>query len=196
MDVATWMKAHRLQLNLSKTQLLVLKPRIPHVLSQHQNWLPVPCLVRYLAGMVDDQLTFSNHAAYFARSCRLALHKNQRNQTFCNSTCYSSPDTSCCHLQTWFLQCPPYGLTKQAQWHPFRRSRTQRPAWSTTALKGHPAAHRSPLASCCSITFKSLKLSHKVVSSPARLPECTYTGICYLLHWATPGSATRPLKAI
>lgn len=77
-DIATWMKAHHLQLNLSKTELLVLpaKPTIHHDINIKTDslWLAPTRVVRNLGVMIDDQLTFSNHVASVARSCRYALY--------------------------------------------------------------------------------------------------------------------------
>ncbi|XP_071348004.1 uncharacterized protein [Trachinotus anak] len=77
-DIATWMKAHHLQLNLSKTELLVLpaKPTIHHDINIKTDslWLAPTKVVRNLGVMIDDQLTFSNHVASVARSCRYALY--------------------------------------------------------------------------------------------------------------------------
>lgn len=76
-DISAWMKEHHLQLNLSKTELLVLpaKQAIHHDISIKIDSLSVaPTKVaRNLGVMIDDQLTFADHIASVARSCRFSL---------------------------------------------------------------------------------------------------------------------------
>ncbi|XP_066530386.1 uncharacterized protein [Hoplias malabaricus] len=71
------MKEHHLQLNLSKTELLVLpgKQAILHNISIKLESLSVAPtkVVRNLGVMVDDQLTFADHVTAVARSCRFSL---------------------------------------------------------------------------------------------------------------------------
>ena len=74
---STWMKAHHLQLSRSKTELLVFpaKPNIHHsICIQTESLSLAPSKVaRNLGVMIDDQLTFKDHVASVARSCRFAL---------------------------------------------------------------------------------------------------------------------------
>ena len=71
------MKAHHLQLNLSKTELLVFpaKTTIHHsICIQTESLSLAPSKVaRNLGVMIDDQLTFKDQGASVVRSCRLAL---------------------------------------------------------------------------------------------------------------------------
>uniref|UniRef100_A0A673A8T2 Reverse transcriptase domain-containing protein n=1 Tax=Sphaeramia orbicularis TaxID=375764 RepID=A0A673A8T2_9TELE len=66
-DISAWMKAHHLQLNLSKTELLVFpaKPTIQQDISICTDSLsPAPTsVVRNLGVMIDNQLTFTDHVA-------------------------------------------------------------------------------------------------------------------------------------
>ena len=73
-DIATWMREHHLQLNLSKTELLVF-PACPSVLPQISASLVSDQLVptnsaRNLGVMTDDHLTVKVHVASIARSRR------------------------------------------------------------------------------------------------------------------------------
>ncbi len=76
-DISYWMKDHHLQLNLAKTELLV----VPANPSFHHNFtiqlgtstITPSKTARNLGVMIDDQLTFSDHIAKTARSCRFAL---------------------------------------------------------------------------------------------------------------------------
>ncbi|XP_075340347.1 uncharacterized protein LOC142399254 [Odontesthes bonariensis] len=78
-DISTWMKALHLQLNRSKTELLVFpaKPTIHHsICIQTESLSLAPSkLARNLGVMIDDQLTFKDHVTSVARSCRFALLK-------------------------------------------------------------------------------------------------------------------------
>ncbi len=75
-DISCWMKEHHLQLNLAKTELLV----VPSNPSFHHNFtiqlgtstITPSKTARNLGVMIDDQLTFSDHIAKTARSCRFA----------------------------------------------------------------------------------------------------------------------------
>ncbi len=77
-DISAWMKEHHLQLNLAKTELLVVPatPTLQHDFSiQLGTSIITPSTsVRNLGVIFDDQLTFKEHNAKTARSCRFALH--------------------------------------------------------------------------------------------------------------------------
>ncbi|XP_072222435.1 uncharacterized protein [Leuresthes tenuis] len=76
-DISAWMKAHHLQLNLPKTELLVFpaKPTVQHsICIQTESLSLAPSKVAGNLGvMIDDQLTFKDHVTSVARSCRFAL---------------------------------------------------------------------------------------------------------------------------
>ncbi len=80
------MKEHHLQLNLAKTELLVF----PATLTlQHDftiqlgfSTMTPSSLVRNLGVIFDDQLTFKDHIAKTARSCRFALHNIRKIRPF------------------------------------------------------------------------------------------------------------------
>ncbi|XP_071389800.1 uncharacterized protein, partial [Centroberyx affinis] len=77
-DISAWMKERHLQLNLSKTELLVI-PASPSVQQQISIQLESAQLMptksaRNLGVMIDDQVTFKEHVASVARSCRFALY--------------------------------------------------------------------------------------------------------------------------
>ncbi len=85
-DISAWMKEHHLQLNLAKTELLVF-PATPTL--QHDFTIPLgsstitpSASVRNLGVIFDDQLTFKEHIAKTARSCRFALHNIRKIRPF------------------------------------------------------------------------------------------------------------------
>ncbi len=85
-NISCWMKDHHLQLNLAKTELLV----VPSNPSFHHNFtiqlgtstITPSKTARNLGVMIDDQLTFSDHIAKTARSCRFALFNIKKIRPF------------------------------------------------------------------------------------------------------------------
>ncbi len=77
-DISAWMKEHHLQLNLAKTELLVFPatPTLQHdfTIQLGSSTITQSASVRNLGVIFDDQLTFKEHIAKTARSCRFALH--------------------------------------------------------------------------------------------------------------------------
>ncbi len=77
-DISAWMKEHHLQLNLAKTELLVFPatPTLQHdfTIQLGSSTITPSASVRNLGVNFDDQLTFKEHIAKTARSCRFALH--------------------------------------------------------------------------------------------------------------------------
>ncbi|KAL0195032.1 hypothetical protein M9458_008604, partial [Cirrhinus mrigala] len=85
-DISEWMKEHHLQLNLAKTELLIF-PATPTL--QHDFTISLGTLTitpsssaRNLGVILDDQLTFKDHIAKTARSCRFALHNIRKIMSF------------------------------------------------------------------------------------------------------------------
>ncbi len=74
------MKEHHLQLNLAKTELLVF-PATP-TLQLGSSTITPSASVRNLGVIFDDQLTFKEHIAKTARSCRFALHNIRKIRPF------------------------------------------------------------------------------------------------------------------
>ncbi len=83
-DISAWMKENHKQLNLAKTALLVFPatPTLQHAFTiQLGSSLP-SASVRNLGVIFDDQLTFKEHIAKTARSCRFALHNIRKIRPF------------------------------------------------------------------------------------------------------------------
>ncbi len=80
------MKEHPLQLNLAKTALLIFPatPTLQHDFSIQlgSSTITPPASVRNLGVIFDDQLTFKEHIAKTARSCRFALHNIRKIRPF------------------------------------------------------------------------------------------------------------------
>ncbi len=73
-DISCWIKDHHIQLNLTKTELFVV-PSFHHnfTIQLGTSTITPSKTARNLEDMIDDQLTFSDHIAKTARSCRFAL---------------------------------------------------------------------------------------------------------------------------
>ncbi len=80
------MKEHHLQLNLAKTELLVFPatPTIQHdfTIQLGSSTITPSASVRNLGVIFDDQLTFKEHIAKTARSCRFVLHNIRKIRPF------------------------------------------------------------------------------------------------------------------
>ncbi len=80
------MKEHHLQLNLAKTELLVVPatPALQHdiTIQLGSSTIAPSSSVRNLGVIFDDQLTFKEHIAKTARSCRFALHNIRKIRLF------------------------------------------------------------------------------------------------------------------
>ncbi len=85
-DISAWMKEHHLQLNLAKTELLVFPatPTLQHdfTIQLGSSTITPSASVRNLGAIFDDQLTFKEHIAKTARSCRFALHNIRKIRPF------------------------------------------------------------------------------------------------------------------
>ncbi|XP_058642153.1 uncharacterized protein LOC131546549 [Onychostoma macrolepis] len=85
-DISAWMKEHHLQLNLAKTELLVFPaaPTLQHdiTIQLGSSTITPSTSVRNLGVIFDDQLTFKDHIAKTARSCRFALHNIRKIRPF------------------------------------------------------------------------------------------------------------------
>ncbi len=80
------MKEHHLQLNLAKTELLVFPatPTLQHdfTIQIDSSTITPSSSVRNLGVIFDDQLTFKDHIAKTAWSCRFALHNIRKIRPF------------------------------------------------------------------------------------------------------------------
>ncbi len=80
------MKEHHLQLNLAKTELIVFPatPTLQHdfTIQLGSSTITPSASVRNLGVIFDDQLTFKEHIAKTARSCRFALHNIRKIRPF------------------------------------------------------------------------------------------------------------------
>ncbi len=85
-DISCWMKDHHLQLNLAKTELLVVSanPSLHHnfTFQLGSSTITSSKTARSLGVVIDDKLNFSDHIAQTARSCRFALYNIRKIRPF------------------------------------------------------------------------------------------------------------------
>ncbi|XP_067220280.1 uncharacterized protein [Chanodichthys erythropterus] len=84
--ISAWMKDHHLQLNLAKTELLVIgaNPTLHHNLSVQlgSSTITPSRTARNLGVVMDAGLTFTDHVAATTRSCRFALYNIRKIRPF------------------------------------------------------------------------------------------------------------------
>ncbi len=85
-DISCWMKDHHLQLNLAKTELLVVSanPSLHHnfTFQLGSSTITSSKTARNLGVVIDDKLNFSDHIAKTARSGRFALYNIRKIRPF------------------------------------------------------------------------------------------------------------------
>uniref|UniRef100_A0A8C1RDE1 Reverse transcriptase domain-containing protein n=1 Tax=Cyprinus carpio TaxID=7962 RepID=A0A8C1RDE1_CYPCA len=85
-DISSWMNDHHLQLNLTKTELLVVpaNPSFHHNFSVQlgSSTITPSRTARNLGVVMDDQLSFTDHIATTTRSCRFALYNIRKIRPF------------------------------------------------------------------------------------------------------------------
>ncbi len=85
-DISCWMKDHHLQLNPANTELLVVSanPSFHHnfTFQLGSSTITPSKTAQNLEAMINDQLTFSDHVAKTARSCRFALYNIKKIRPF------------------------------------------------------------------------------------------------------------------
>ncbi len=85
-DISSWMMDQHLQLNLAKTELLVVSanPSLHHNFSIQlgSSTITPSRTARNLGVVIDDQLSFTDHITTTARTCRFALYNIRKIRPF------------------------------------------------------------------------------------------------------------------
>ncbi len=85
-DISSWMKDHHLQLNLAKTELLVVSvnPSFHHnfTIQLGSSTITPSKTARNLRVVIDDKLNFTDHITKNARACRFALYNIKKIRPF------------------------------------------------------------------------------------------------------------------
>ncbi len=86
LDISCWMKDHHLQLNLAKTELLVVSanPSFHHnfTFQLGSSTITPSKTARNLGVVIDDKLNFTDHITKTARYCRFALYNIKKIRPF------------------------------------------------------------------------------------------------------------------
>ncbi|KAK3523638.1 hypothetical protein QTP70_005838 [Hemibagrus guttatus] len=81
-DISSWMTAHQLKLNPSKTELLIIpgdsSPAQDLPISLNNSMISPSATARNLGVTMDNQLSFSSHVTNVTRSCRFLLYNIRR----------------------------------------------------------------------------------------------------------------------
>ncbi|KAK3517719.1 hypothetical protein QTP70_016392, partial [Hemibagrus guttatus] len=192
-DISSWMTAHQLKLNPSKTELLIIpgdpSPAQDLVISLSNSMISPSASACNLGVTMDNQLSFSSHVTNVTRSCWFLLYNIRRIRPFlstqaiqvlvqsliisrldyCNSLLAGLPLNAIRPLQ--IIQNAVarlvFNLSKFSHTTPLLRS-----------------LHWLPVAAC--IRFKILMLAYKAKNGPA--PS-------YLKALITPRTAPRSLRS-
>ncbi|KAK3506030.1 hypothetical protein QTP70_003090, partial [Hemibagrus guttatus] len=85
-DISSWMTAHQLKLNPSKTELLIIpgdpSPAQDLAISLNNSMISPSATARNLGVTMDNQLSFSSHVTNVTRSCRFLLYNIRRIRPF------------------------------------------------------------------------------------------------------------------
>ncbi|KAK3525562.1 hypothetical protein QTP70_000161 [Hemibagrus guttatus] len=85
-DISSWMTAHQLKLNPSKTEPLIIpgdpSPAQDLAISLSNSMISPSATARNLGVTMDNQLSFSSHVTNVTRSCRFLLYNIRRIRPF------------------------------------------------------------------------------------------------------------------
>ncbi|KAK3569886.1 hypothetical protein QTP86_006751 [Hemibagrus guttatus] len=85
-DISSWMTAHQLKLNPSKTELLIIpgdpSPAQDLAISLSNSMISPTASAHNLGVTMDNQLSFSSHVTNVTRSCRFLLYNIRRIRPF------------------------------------------------------------------------------------------------------------------
>ncbi|KAK3574024.1 hypothetical protein QTP86_034797, partial [Hemibagrus guttatus] len=85
-DISSWMTAHQLKLNASKTELLIIpgdpSPAQDLAISLSNSMISPSASARNLGVTMDNQLSFYSHVTNVTRSCRFLLYNIRRIRPF------------------------------------------------------------------------------------------------------------------
>ncbi|KAK3530982.1 hypothetical protein QTP70_007794 [Hemibagrus guttatus] len=192
-DISSWMTAHQLKLNPSKTELLVIpgdpSPVQDLVLSLNNSMISPSATARNLGVTMDNQLSFSSHIANVTRSCWFLLYNIRRIRPFLSTQATQVLVQSLVISRLDYCNSLLAGLPLNAI-RPLQMIKNAAaqlvfnlPKFShTTPLL--PSLHWLPVAA--HIRFKTLMLTYKAKNGPS--PS-------YLKALVTPRTALRSLRS-
>ncbi|KAK3570901.1 hypothetical protein QTP86_029372, partial [Hemibagrus guttatus] len=188
-DISSWMTAHQLKLNPSKTELLVIpgdpSPAQDLVISLNNSMISPSATVCKLGVTMDNQLSFSYHVTNVTRSCRFLLYNIRRIRPFLSTQAtqvlVQSLVISRLDYCNSLLAGLPLNAIRPLQMIQNAAARLvfNLPKFShTTPLL--LSLHWLPVAAC--IRFKTLMLAYKAKNGPA--PSYSKLSSLLALHLA------------
>ncbi|KAK3568489.1 hypothetical protein QTP86_008542 [Hemibagrus guttatus] len=192
-DISSWMTAHQLKLNPSKTELLIIpgdpSPAQDLVISLNNSMISPSATACNLGVTMDNQLSFSSHVTNVTRLCRFLLYNIRRIRPFLSTQATQVFVQSLVISRLDYCNTPLAGLPLKAI-RPLQMIQSAAaplvfnlPKFSHTTTLLH-SLHWLPVASC--IRFKTLMLAYKAKNGPA--PS-------YLKALVTPHTVPRSLRS-
>ncbi|KAK3539832.1 hypothetical protein QTP70_013351 [Hemibagrus guttatus] len=192
-DISSWMMAHQLKLNPSKTELLVIpgdpSPAQDLAISLNNSMISPSATARNLGVTMDNQLSFSSHVTNVTRSCRFLLYNIRRIRPFLSTQATQVLVQSLVISRLDYCNSLLAGLPLNA----IRSLQMIQNAAAQLVFNLPKFSHTTPLLRslhwlpvAARIRFKTLMLAYKAKNGPA--PP-------YLKAIVTPPTATRSLRS-
>ncbi|KAK3562669.1 hypothetical protein QTP86_005049 [Hemibagrus guttatus] len=192
-DISSWMTAHQLKLNPSKTELLVIpgdpSPAQDLAISLNNSMISPSATARNLGLTMDNQLSFSSHVTNVARSCRFLLYNIRRIRPFLSTQATQVLVQSLVISRLDYCNFLLAGLPLNA----IRPLQMIQNAAAQLVFNLPKFSHTTPLLRslhwlpvAARIRFKTLMLAYKAKNGPA--PS-------YLKALVTPRTAPRSLRS-
>ncbi|KAK3523086.1 hypothetical protein QTP86_013134 [Hemibagrus guttatus] len=192
-DISSWMTAHQLKLNPSKTELLIIpgdpSPAQDLAISLRNSMISPSATARNLGVTMDNQLSFSSHVTNVTRSCRFLLYNIRRIQPFLSTQATQVLVQSLVISRLDYCNSLLAGLPLNA----IRPLQMIQNAAARLVFNLPKFSHTTPLLRslhwlpvAAHIRFKTLMLAYKAKNGPA--PS-------YLKALVTPRTAPRSLRS-
>ncbi|KAK3550303.1 hypothetical protein QTP86_024284 [Hemibagrus guttatus] len=192
-DISSWMTAHQLKLNPSKTELLIIpgdpSPAQDLAISLSNSMISPSATARNLGVTMDNQLSFSSHVTNVTRSCRFLLYNIRRIRPFLSTQATQVLVPSLVISRLEYCNSLLAGLPLNA----IRPLQMIQNAAARLVFNLPKFSHTTPLLRslhwlpvAARIRFKTLMLAYKAKNGPA--PS-------YLKALVTPRTAPRSLRS-
>ncbi|KAK3518762.1 hypothetical protein QTP70_012088 [Hemibagrus guttatus] len=192
-DISSWMMAHQLKLNPSKTELLIIpsdpSPAQDLAISLSNSMISPTASARNLGVTMDNQLSFSSHVTNVTHSCRFLLYNIRRIRPFLSTQATQVLVQSLVISRLDYCNSLLAGLPLNAI-HPLQMIQN---AAARLVFNLPKFSHTTPLLRslhwlpvAARIRFKTLMLAYKAKNGPA--PS-------YLKALITPRTAPRSLRS-
>ncbi|KAK3572784.1 hypothetical protein QTP86_007389 [Hemibagrus guttatus] len=192
-DISSWMTAHQLKLNPSKTELLVItgdpSPDKDLAISLNNSMISPSATARNLGVTMDNQLSFSSHVTNVTRSCWFLLYNIRRIRPFLSTQATQVLVQSLVISRLDYCNSLLAGLPLNA----IRPLQMIQNAAARLVFNLPKFSNTTPMLSSlhwlpvtARIRFKTLMLAYKAKNGPA---------LSYLKALVTPRTAPRSLRS-